>query len=311
MYTFLVVIALLFFGVFVPGGAASAHAGEPLSPHDVWSAWNFDPIIWFGIFLTGFLYARGVRSLWRNAGSGRGVTRGQTAAFAGGLFFLSAALISPIDAMAEVLFSAHMVQHMLLIMGAAPLLVLGIPPAAAAWSIPSVWRVSLGRWWLRQNGLRAIWNFLINPWVVWILHGIALVAWHIPRLYEAALLNEFYHALEHFSFLITAFLFWWVVVRCGKQGGMNHGFGMLYVFSMAMFSGVLGALITFSRQAWYPFYALTTQEWGLTLIEDQQLAGVIMWIPGNFVYLVAFLTLLAQWFKSMEQNETRSKAGSP
>jgi putative membrane protein len=288
--------------VALPNVVAAAHSGGPLSPHDIWSAWNWDPFILSGIVLTSYLYFRGLRRLWRQAGTGRGVACWQAATFAGGLLAVFVAVISPVDALGEALFSAHMLQHLLLVLVAAPMLVLGAPPAALAWSIPER-LVGIGRWWQRRRVLKSGWRFLSKPLVVWVLHAMALLAWHIPGLYTAALENEFFHFLEHASFLLTALLFWMVLVRAGERGQVSHGAGMLYVFSMAMFSGVLGALITFSRQAWYPIHAETAMLWGFTPLEDQQLAGVLMWVPGNFVYLVAFLTLLWRWFTAMDKRD--------
>lgn len=301
MLTLLVVIIL---GLMAfPNGSAVAHAGSPLAPHDVWRAWKWDPLILSGLLLTGSLYFRGVRKLWCQAGSGRGVQRWQVFAFAGGLFTVFVALISPVDPMGEMLFSAHMFQHLLLMLVAAPLLVLGAPPAAVVWAIPERWRVGLGHWWQRQTFMRQAARFLTKPLTVWVLHAVALLAWHIPNFYQAALVNEFAHFLEHASFLITALLFWMILVRSGERGPFSHGAGMLYVFSMAMFSGVLGALITFSRQAWYPIHAETALLWGFTPLEDQQLAGVLMWVPGNFVYLGAFLITLWRWFTAMDRRD--------
>jgi putative membrane protein len=293
----------------LPNGMATSHSGDPLAPHDLWGAWNWDPLILSGIALTGWLYFNGVRRLWRQAGIGRGVQRWQVASFIGGLFALVLAVISPIDAMGEVLFSAHMLQHLLLILVAAPLLVLGAPPAAVAWAIPERWRVDLGRWWRRQSILRKAWQCLNKPLLVWVLHALALLAWHLPDLYQAALLHGFIHFLEHASFLLTALLFWMVLVRSGNRDQLSYGAGMLYVFSMAMFSGVLGALITFSRQAWYPLHSDLDLIWGFTPLEDQQLAGVLMWVPGNFIYLGAFLTLLWRWFSAMDRRDKASMAG--
>jgi putative membrane protein len=292
----------------LPGGVAASHSGGPLEPHDLWTAWNWDPIILTTIVLTSWLYFRGIWLLWRQAGHGRGVQRWQIAAFTGGLFALILALISPIDALGEVLFSGHMLQHLLLILVAAPLLVLGVPPAAVAWAIPERWRAGLGRWWRGQYLLRNFWQLLNKPVLVWVLHALALLAWHVPVLYEAAIEYEFFHFLEHTSFLLTALLYWMVLVQSGRKGHLSYGAGMLYVFSMAMFSGVLGALITFSRQAWYPIHAETALLWGFTPLEDQQLAGVLMWVPGNFIYLLAFLILLWRWFAEMDK---RDKASLP
>jgi putative membrane protein len=296
--------------LLIPSGVAWAHEGEPLSPHDLWSAWNWDASLLLGLGMAAWLYSRGAKGLWRSAGTGRGVSRWQVLSFASGLLILFVALVSPLDPLSGALFSAHMVQHLLLILVAAPLLVLGASPVVFAWGVPSSVRPGLGRWWHRQAGLRVslswAWRALSGPMFVWALHTIAVWAWHLPVAYQAALRNEWLHILEHLSFLGTALLFWWVVLRGDR---LNRGLAALYVFTMALLSGVLGALITFSTSAWYPDYASTTLAWGLTPLEDQQLAGVIMWVPGNVVYLVALLWILWDWFQQMEKRDEGQKAG--
>lgn len=307
MLSFLVVI-LLFILTVLPGGTVLAHSGDPLGPHNVWSAWNWNPLILAGIFLAGALYGFGLRGLWKSASPGRGVTRLQAISFYAGMFIIFLAEISPIDAMSGGLFSAHMVQHQLFVMLAAPLVVIGLTPAAVAWAVPRNWRAGLGRWWHSQSFLQAFWQMLSTPWLIWLLHAAAVALWHIPYFYQLAVVNDFVHFLEHTSFLVSALLFWWVVIGIGFHGRLNYGLGMLYVFTMAMFQGVIGALITFSRHPWYPIYTDRVEVWGLTLLEDQQLAGAIMWVPGNFVYLLAFVWLMYQWFSSMERREKPSGA---
>jgi putative membrane protein len=241
--------------------------------------------------------------LWTRASPGRGVTHLRAAAFYGGLLAIFIAEITPVDALGGVLFSAHMVQHLLFVIVAAPLLVIGLTPAARAWLVPKSWRVGLGRWWHRQKVLNTTWQHLSSPWLVWLLHAGAVALWHIPYFYQLAVVNDFAHFLEHMSFLLTALLFWWVVIGIGEHRRLDYGLGMLYVFTMAMFQGVIGALITFSRHPWYPIYAGSVEAWGLTALDDQQLAGAIMWVPGNFVYLLAFVWLMYEWFKAMERKE--------
>lgn len=309
MLAFLVVITLA--SLALPGGAALAHADEPLAPHDLWSAWNWDFTILLGIALAGLLYTRALRALWKSAGPGGGVTYWQAAGFYTGLAVLFAALVSPLDAMSGVLFSAHMTQHLLLMMVAAPLLVFGARPAVLAWAFPTGRRVYLARAWRRRSSLRFAWSRLSSPLSAWLLHAAAFTAWHVPGPYQAAVRDEFLHFLEHASFLGAALLFWWVLSHSSPRGAFNYGAGMLFVFSMAMYSGVFGALITFSRQVWYPLYTGYVHLWGLTPHEDQQLAGAIMWIPGNFIYLIAFLSLLAAWFRAMERSENRGAAMRP
>jgi putative membrane protein len=291
---------------------ALAHSGEPPAPHDLWTSWSWEPLVLLGIALSGWLYARGVWALWHRAGVGRGVPLWQAAAFMAGLLTVFVALISPMDGLSASLFSAHMAQHLLLILVAAPLLVLGNPLLPFLWALPRPWRRSVGGWW-RSRRLRAAWHLLTDPVVAWAVAAAALWVWHIPRLYDAALGSEGVHALEHGVFLGTALLYWWTVARSGRRGSLGYGAGLLSVFAMAVQSGALGALMTFASRPWYPAYAARTAAWGLTPLEDQQLGGLIMWVPAGAVYLLAagllFAGLLAQTERRMRLRERT--AGPP
>jgi putative membrane protein len=277
-----------------------AHPGAPLAPHDLWQAWNWDLLLITSLALAAWRYGTGLADLWRRAGRGHGVTGWQASAFYAGLIALFVALISPLDALSGVLFSAHMVQHLLLIVVAAPLLAYGCPPAALWWALPQHSRQPVARFWRQQPGLRAIGHFLAWPSVAWLLHATALWVWHTPAFYQAAVLNPWIHHLEHVSFFGTALLFWAVLMPVGRHARIRYGIGVLMVFTTALYSGLLGALITFSTTLWYPVYSLTTAAWGITPLEDQQLAGLIMWVPANFVYLAAVLLLLGKWLGAFE-----------
>lgn len=298
--------------VALPVGTALAHEGTPPTPHDIWRAWNLDPLPIAVLALTGWLYARGVRALWRRAGVGQGVRRWQAAAFAGGIVALALALISPLDPASAVLFSAHMVQHLVLILVAAPLIVLGAPLLPSLWALPSSRRRTLGRWWKRARTVRLLWRAATVPLVAWLLHAIAVWIWHLPALYQSALRSTPVHQAEHICFLGTALLFWWVLIHPAGRRGLGYGWGVLYVFAAAIQSGALGIALTFAPSPWYPAYAETTQPWGLTPLEDQQLAGLIMWIPAGMLYLLAGLVLLAAWARQAEREAQRwERAATP
>lgn len=260
---------------------------RPPLPQDVWQAWNWDPLLLLGIFLSGVLYTGGILRLWRQAGAARAISYMQVTAFACGLLGLVVALISPLDAMSGALLSAHMVQHLLLMMVVAPLLVFGTPPVALAWIMPR--RIQLARWWRRRAGLRRMWHGFSRPALIWIVYLAILWMWHLPRLYQAALLDARVHSVEHTTFLGAAMLFWWALMR---HRTLSKGLGALYVFTAALLSGLLGVLLTFSQTVWYPAYGVVPYGWGLTPLQDQQLAGVIMWFPGGLIYLAATILLL-------------------
>jgi putative membrane protein len=287
-----------------PGSLALAHDGLPPEPHDLWTAWSRDPLVWLALTAVGTLYLRGARSLWARAGAGHGLRRWQALAYVGGIATLALALLSPLDALGSALLSAHMVQHLLLIAVAAPLLVLGQPTITLLWALPERRRRQLGRWWHRAPGLRSIWALLCLPLVAWLLHSAALWAWHAPPLYQAALDAPMLHGAEHLSFLGTALLFWWTVLAPGRAGAPTiesrraaYGLGALSIFALTLQSGLLGALMTFAPSPWYPAYAGRTAPWGLAPLEDQQLAGLLMWVPGGMIYAAVALGLLAIWIR--------------
>jgi putative membrane protein len=202
-------------------------------------------------------------------------------------------------AAASVLFSAHMTQHEVLMVAAAPLLVLGRPVVAFLWAVPMSWARALGGA-AKAVWFRRAWRALTNPLAAWAIHAAALWVWHLPVMFQATLQSDLVHTLQHVSFLGSALLFWWALVH-GPRGLMGYGAAVLYLFTTSVHSGVLGAFITFAGGVLYPAYSRTTQSWGLTPLEDQQLGGLIMWVLAGLVYIVAGLALLAGWMRESER----------
>ncbi len=277
------------------------------------STWTWDPTVIVGIAIAAWWYARGLGRLWGRAGVGRGVSRDQALAFAGGLAVLVVALISPLDALDTTLFSAHMAQHLLLMLVAAPLLVCGASLAPFLWALPLGWRRALSHAWQRSRVMHGAWRGMTHPMVVWLLNLAVLWAWHIPILYEAALRNDAIHAGEHLSLLGASLLFWWLLRPAGHRR-LARGIDVLYVFTIGLQMSVLGALITFAGAPWYPVQEAQVAVWQLTPLEDQQLAGLIMWIPSGVVYLLAIAFLFVAWLRAeetaMRRLETRFATGT-
>lgn len=291
---------------------ARAHEGRALEPHDLLGAWTWDPAIVLPLLVTALGYAAGVRRLWRHSGRWRGVRRGEAAAFAGGWLTLVVALVSPLHALAETLFCAHMTQHTLLVSVAAPLLVLGRPLPPFLWALPLARRRWLGGW-ARRRGARAAWRGLTGVLPAFCIQAVVLWAWHAPALYDAAVESDVVHALEHATLLLSALLFWWSVLQV-RERGFGRGAGVLSTFATGVHSGALGALLALAARPLYPAYAATTRAWGLTPLEDQQLAGFIMWMPGGVPYLVAALALLGSWMRASERRVAaweRAAAAAP
>jgi cytochrome c oxidase assembly factor CtaG len=269
--------------------------------------WTFEPVTVALLLVSLWVYAAGVLRLWDRAGRGRGLPTWRVVSFGAGVLAIAVALLSPVDWLAEQLFSAHMIQHELLMLVAAPLLVFGHPIIAALWAIPSSWRERAGRAAKRRSVART-WSALTSPATVFVLQLLALWVWHIPRLYEAALANGGIHALQHLSFLLTATLFWWAMMR-GRFGGAGYGFSVAFVFLTAMHSSVLGALLTFAPSVLYPVYEGPGARWQVDPLADQQLAGLIMWIPFGVLFVAFGLGLFSAWLGESERRVARGTKG--
>jgi putative membrane protein len=287
--------------VFV--STAVAHDGKPHHPKDLLYTWGLDPIVLVSLGFSGWLYFGGVRRVWREAGTGRGIKRWEAAAYAGGWVAMVLALVSPLHPLGEVLFSAHMTQHELLMLVAAPLTVLGKPLIAFLWAIPMQASRSLGRA-ARTRWFQKFWRTITKPLNAWVIHALSLWVWHAPVLFQATLSSNLVHTVQHIFFLGSALLFWWALIH-GPRGVMGYGVATLYVFTTSVHSGVLGALITFAGSVLYPAYNKTTWSWGLTPLEDQQLGGLIMWVPAGLVYIVAGLALCAGWIRESERSVSK------
>ncbi len=279
----------------------SADAGAPRV-----FAWTFEPWV-VALMLTSVgLYGAGYLRLRARSQRGRGVRARQLAAFSAGAVALVVALNSPLDALSAALFSAHMLQHELLMIVAAPFLVLGRPLAVWLWALPPGARPAIGAF-VRATPCRAVWRGLTHPVFAWLFHATALWVWHAPRLFEAALASPGIHTLQHTSFLLSALLFWWTILgepahhfrsAHGGRAGSDASRGahaMLSLFTTMVHTGALGALLTLSPGIWYPAYIETVSSLGFDPLQDQQLGGLVMWVPGGLTYLIAALVIGARW----------------
>lgn len=281
---------------------AFAHTGAPLEPHDLWAAWSLEPASLGLLGTVTWLYARGVRRLWQRAGTGRGVRPWRVYCFGAGVFVLVVALLSPVDALGSALFSAHMTQHLLLMVPAPLLLVLGAPLLPLLYAFSPQVRRKIAQTWRRARPVHAIAALLCNGPVVWLLNTVVLWAWHSPRLFEAALRSEPVHMAEHASFLVVSLLLWGVLFPA-RRSWRRHGAGVLLVVATAMQGGLLAAVLVFAESPWYATYGGSTTAWGLTPMEDQQLAGAIMWVPAGIAYLTVATTLFLMWLAGPPRSE--------
>jgi putative membrane protein len=242
------------------------------------------------------LYIAGAVKLRRTSAGRTTIRIWQLGAFVTGWAAVAIALLSRLDAWSEVFFSAHMAQHEILMLVSAPLMVLGRPFIATMWALPLRARELAGSM-IHSRSIRSLWTMTTGPVTVLVLHGAVLWMWHIPVLFEAALRDETVHAVQHLGFFLTAALFWWALIH-GRYGRAGYGAGVLYVFATAMHSQILGALLTFGTHVWYPTHAART---GAKALDDQQLAGILMWVPFGILFVVIALALFAAWLGEIER----------
>ncbi|MFP5501148.1 MAG: cytochrome c oxidase assembly protein [Candidatus Sericytochromatia bacterium] len=281
-------------------GPAMAHGGHAHhEPAAVawWTQWDLDPLILGSLGLLAYLYQRGVRRLWAEAGPGRGIARRHAGAFALGLAALLVALVSPIAPMAERLNAVHMVQHMTIMMVAAPLVVAGSPGLAVLQALPARLRRATGRGFRRSAAARSGWYLLWQPALMFVLYALTLWVWHLPTLYQAALAHPLLHDLQHVMFFVAACLFWRVVLDPLSRLRLGAVPGVLYLFLTSIHAMFLGVFMALSPRAWYPFYEGTAPAFRLSALQDQQIAGAIMWMPACALYAVVAAWLFAVWLR--------------
>jgi cytochrome c oxidase assembly factor CtaG len=266
--------------------------------------WAFDPTIVLAVALAAAVYAAGYRDLAHRGRRGQTVARRHAAYFGLGLLAIVLALVSPVDALSGRLLSMHMVQHLLLLMVAPPLLLLGRPIPVLVVGAPR----PLARWLARSHArtpwFRGVTSLLTRPFVAWPIFFAVLLTWHLPALYDAALRDPGVHLLEHLSFLTAGILFWWVVVQ--PQPGrtrLAHGWRLLYVLAAMLPGSVLGLLFIVTGTPLYPFYAGLARLWGISVLDDQSLAGTIMLVGEDGVLACAMIPLFAGMMDRLEQIE--------
>jgi putative membrane protein len=241
------------------------------------------------------IYLAGVWRLWRAAGTGRGIGFLHITAFVTAMLLLAAALASPLAELSRTMFSAHMVVHEILMVAAAPLLVLSRPLAAVAWLVP-------GTAARLKPPLSASFRWLASPLAATVLQGAAIWLWHVPDFFRAAVTHDGLHLLQHITFFGSALLFWHAMHRIGRS---RYGAATGYLFLTSVHTNFLGALLTLSPHVLYP----AAGGFGMSPLEDQQLGGIIMWMPGGVAYAVAAFIMAGRWIsrsRAMDTSELRT-----
>lgn len=272
--------------LLLAAGVAQAHGDHA---HAAAPGWSFEGWVVGPLAVSLLWYAIGHQRLRARSAATAAHRRGALYFLAGWLV-LAAALVTPLHEAGERSFAAHMLEHELLMLVAAPLLVLARPLGVALWAFPQPLRQALAA---GGHLVGAGWRALTAPIAATLLQAVALWLWHAPRLFDLALAHDGWHVVQHLSFLGTALLFWWAML-CGR-GERRLGLAIGCLFFTATISGALGALMAFSASPWYAGYTASGLDaFGLTPAEDQQLAGLLMWVPGGMVHAGAGLALLAR-----------------
>jgi cytochrome c oxidase assembly factor CtaG len=239
--------------------------------------------IGLALVLATFLYARGRHRLPPS----NAIPAWRAASFLSGVFLVWVALASPLVAYQHDLLTIHMIQHLLLMTVAPPLILLGEPLFAWRLGLPRTGRVVLG-WLMQRAFVRRSTQMLSRPALCWTVSTLTLVAWHVPALLTLALHSEVWHAVEQSSFLVAGVFFWYPVVQPWPSRSAGPQWStLLYLFLATLPCDILSGFLVFSERVAYPAYASMPRHFGLSVIEDQQFAAALMWTSVTLVYLVA------------------------
>ena len=282
-------------------------------PLTFWNLWTFDVVSVLGLSVLVALYSRG---LWLSKGrSGKLFPWWRPTFFYTGWLALLVGAISPIDGLSGDLFLMHMIQHMLLMMIGPPLMLLGAPIVPVLRGLPNVVRYNFAIPLLQMRRVHKGLSILTSPLVAWLFFVFTLWIWHIPSVYNNASQNEGLHVIQHIMFISASGFFWWAVIDpVPLRPRLAYGLRLLYLFLATIQSTVLAGIITLSPEVLYTYYENMPRTWGVSMADDQTIAGLIMWIPGAMIYFTAlatiFIVLLNKEDARMRHLEGRGSKGS-
>jgi putative membrane protein len=260
------------------------------------------------LFVAGAWYAAGHLRVWRSSRTGRAALLRRGALFASGWLVIATSLLSPLHQLGGRSFTAHMIEHELLMLVAAPLMAFARPIGIFIWALPRRWRHALGalghRRWFASS-----WRSVSSPLSASLIQAAMLWLWHAPAFFDAALRSELWHAVQHLSLVGSALLFWWSI-NTASSLERKHGIAGFWLFFTSVHSALLGALMAFAESPWYAEYVHMGMSGtaGLSPLEDQQIAGMIMWVPGGAVHAIAALIYVSRWFRDRPSSEARHEA---
>lgn len=278
-------LAMLF--VAAPALAHGSHEGSP--------GWTLSPDLLVPLGLALLIYIAGRIRLSKRASS----RPSGAALFLSGWLVLTLSLTSPLHEAGERSFTMHMIEHELIMLVSTLLLASSNSGGVLAWGLPRPLRLALGGSW--KSPLQRLWKRLTEPVTATVIQAVILWAWHAPILFDLALESFGWHIAQHACFFLSSLLFWWAMLH-PRERGSGYGVSAACLFATSLIGGALGALMSFSASPWYAQYAAMGMTGvGLDPVDDQRLAGLIMWIPGGLLHGAAALTFAYKWLRSSEE----------
>lgn len=270
------------------------------------SSWEWRPEVLAVIVPLGLLYLLGWRRLRRQSVHRKLANWWRLSSYLGGLGFIALSLMSPIDRLGGQLFFMHMIQHMLTIMFAAPLLHLADPFPFVLWALPTALRLRIAGLFTRDSGFRRVLVKVTQPGVAWLVFLTIYLGWHDANAYNAALYYPWVHDVQHITFFLAALLYWWPIV--GSAPHIHPRFPawgkLVYLIGTVPPNMFVGVSIAFASDVIYTYYLSIPRIWGFSTMEDQQLSGAIMWIVGSQMFIMVALFILARLFQRSDEDKT-------
>jgi putative membrane protein len=273
----------------------------------IFAEWR--PPIWLTatVLFTATIYVRGWWAIRKTRRAMFKVAR--LGAFLGGLGLLWLVVASPLDGFADALLTAHMIEHLLLMSAIPMLLIYGLPVVPLLRGLP----MPVLRWvaapLLRVKILRRVGEWMLTPSIAWLAMNITYLWWHVPAAYDLALENETVHGLEHLCFLLTSLLFWWYIFRPWPAKQRDDEWGMLVYLALGdVVMTLLSAFLAFYSRPVYGYYVRHPNPFGITVISDQELGAVVMWVLGSFAYLVPAMAIAFRLAGSIEVRRVTATA---
>ncbi|MEM7031402.1 MAG: cytochrome c oxidase assembly protein [Chloroflexota bacterium] len=266
-------------------------------------SWDWRPEVMLLLLLFAGLYSTGwlrIRLIGQNLAKAPSHNVWHLISYLTGIGLMVIALMSPIDVLGQQLFAMHMVQHLIVMMIVPPLLMLANPYPVLLWGLPKRWRRGTIPFMTQGKPFRFYARVLASPVLGIAILIVTLCGWHLPFAYDAALRSPLIHDVEHLTFFGAAMIYWWHVVQAAPhiRTSMSYGTRVAYLLFTLPFSMLIGLVIAFADSPLYPHYTMVPRLWGLSVMQDQMLGGVIMWVPGSMMYVVAAIVLVRLLLKA-------------